>query len=401
MTFPAYPEYKDSGVEWVGKVPTAWKVRSLKHLTKLKTEKASSKSFSIALENIESWSGRFIETNSEFEGDGIKFSKDNILFGKLRPYLAKVYLTECEGEAVGDLYVLQPTSEANPRYFQYRLLTREFIDVIDGSTYGSKMPRASWDFMGNMKFPIPSKIEQESIVYFLDHETSKIDSLIAEQKQLIEFLNEKRQSVISNAVCRGLNPNVPMKDSGVEWLGMVPSHWSVEPLKNLISIQNGADYKHIESTEGYPVVGSGGKFTFASEFMHNGESVLLGRKGTIDKPLYLNEPFWAVDTMYWSKILPKGFAKFVYYSALTIPFNLYSTNTALPSMTKSVLGSHKVTCPSLNEQIQIANYLDTQTQAIDDLIEEQEKLNILLNERRSALISAAVCGQIDVRSFQS
>lgn len=246
MTFPAYPEYKDSGVEWVGKVPTAWNVHSLKHLAKLKTEKASSKSFSIALENIESWSGRLIETKSEFEGDGVKFSKNNILFGKLRPYLAKVFLTDCEGEAVGDLYVLQPIDEINPRYFQYGLLTREFIDVIDGSTYGSKMPRASWEFMGNIKFPTPSKIEQESIANFLDHETAKIDSLIAEQEQLIELLKEKRKLVISNAVCRGLDTSVALKDSGVEWLGMVPAHWDIKSIKWLSAVQRGASPRPID-----------------------------------------------------------------------------------------------------------------------------------------------------------
>jgi len=90
----------------------------------------------------------------------------------------------------------------------------------------------------------------------------------------------------------------------VEWLGEVPGHWEVVPFKHLVDIRNGSDHKHIEHNEGYPVIGSGGQFAYASEFMYDGESVLLGRKGTIDKPLYVLGKFWTVDTMYWTKIAP-------------------------------------------------------------------------------------------------
>jgi len=94
------------------------------------------------------------------------------------------------------------------------------------------------------------------------------------------------------------------KDSGIVWLGEVPEHWDVAPFKRMVSLQNGSDHKQIECEDGYPVIGSGGPFASASEFMHDGESVLLGRKGTIDKPLYVTGRFWTVDTMYWSKIRP-------------------------------------------------------------------------------------------------
>jgi len=129
------------------------------------------------------------------------------------------------------------------------------------------------------------------------------------------------------------------KESGVEWLGEVPEGWEVVQLKRLIAIQNGADHKLIEQEAGFPVIGSGGIFAYASEFIYDGESVLLGRKGTIDRPKYVSGKFWTVDTMYWSKIRSGVCGKFVYYLALTIPFNYYSTNTALPSMTKGALDS--------------------------------------------------------------
>lgn len=185
------------------------------------------------------------------------------------------------------------------------------------------------------------------------------------------------------------------KDSGVEWLGMVPTHWDVAPFKRMVSLQNGSDHKHIECEEGYPVIGSGGPFAYASEFMHDGESVLLGRKGTIDKPLYVSGRFWTVDTMYWSKIQTGAFGRFAYYSALTIPFGYYSTNTALPSMTKSVLEAHLLATPSESEQIAIAGFLDRETAKIDALVAEQEQLITLLKEKRQAVISHAVTKGLD------
>ena len=180
------------------------------------------------------------------------------------------------------------------------------------------------------------------------------------------------------------------KDTGVAWLGRVPEHWGVAPFKRFVQLQNGADYKDIESDDGYPVIGSGGPFAFATKFMHDGESVLLGRKGTIDKPLFLTGRFWTVDTMYWTRIASDVNARFCYYAALIIPFGYYATNTALPSMTKGAIHGHLVCCPTLSEQVQIAAFLDHETAKIDALIGEQQRLIELLNEKRQAVISHAV-----------
>lgn len=180
------------------------------------------------------------------------------------------------------------------------------------------------------------------------------------------------------------------KDSGVEWLGEVPEHWDIAPFKQFVDIQNGTDHKHVEEAEGYPVLGSGGVFAYASDFLYDGESVLLGRKGTIDKPLHVTGRFWTVDTMYWTKIRPNASGRFAYYTALDIPFDYYSTNTALPSMTKGALSAHLVARPALAEQTHIAAFLDRETAKIDALVAEQERLIELLKEKRQAVISHAV-----------
>ncbi|MCH8493680.1 MAG: restriction endonuclease subunit S [Idiomarina sp.] len=259
-----------------------------------------------------------------------------------------------------------------------------------------------WDDLKKIEVPLPPLPEQTQIARFLDHETAKIDALIAEQKRLIELLKEMRQAVISHAVTKGLDPNVPMKDSGVEWLGDVPEHWDIGRLKHLLRIRGGQDYKAVESDNpaDYPVIGSGGQFTYAKSFLYEGESVLLGRKGTIDKPLYIKGKFWTVDTMFFTEILPRAYGKFAYYLATTIPFGLYSTNTALPSMSQFDLANHKLPIPPVSEQAQIALYLDERIRKIDALTNEATKSIRYMNERRSALISAAVTGKIDVRNWR-
>lgn len=181
------------------------------------------------------------------------------------------------------------------------------------------------------------------------------------------------------------------KDSGVEWLGEIPGHWRVCRLKNLATIKNGQDYKSVQADNGYPVIGSGGQFTFASKFMYDKASVLLGRKGTIDKPLYINEPFWTVDTMYYTELHNGVDAKYLYYQALTIQFSRYSTNTALPSMTQEHLSNYYFTVPNQQfERNQIAAFLDHETAKIDNLIEKQQQLIELLKEKRQAVISHTV-----------
>ena len=185
-------------------------------------------------------------------------------------------------------------------------------------------------------------------------------------------------------------PYPEYKDSGISRLGNIPGHWQPKQLKRMASIKNGRDYKHVEAPEGFPVIGSGGQFTWSSEYIYNGESVLLGRKGTVDRPLYINGPFWTVDTMFYTKVLNIIPAKFLYYAALTIEFGLYSTNTALPSMTQEDLGNVHFGSPSYEEAENIAAFLDYEVTRIDRLIAKQQRLIELLKEKRQAVISHAV-----------
>ena len=415
MSFPRYPAYKDSGVEWLGQVPEHWAASKLRWISRRYSGGTPNKDVP------EYWQdGTVPWLNSGAVNDWLITQPSSYISeaalsnssAKWIPAGSLLMALAGQGRTKGmtaqlafpstcnqSMAAIIPSAEIGARFLLWWLTAN--YQNIRNMAGGDLRDGLNLELLGNIPCPLPPSDDQRSMASFLDHETAKIDALIAEQQRLIELLNEKRQAVISNAVTKGLNPNAPMQPSGVEWLGDVPEHWDVVPYKRFVQLQNGADYKDIETDDGYPVIGSGGPFAFATKFMHDGESVLLGRKGTIDKPLFVTGRFWTVDTMYWTRIAPDANARFSYYAARTIPFAFYSTNTALPSMTKGAIHGHLVPRPPLTEQINIAAFLDHETAKIGALMVEAERAINLLQERRSALISAAVTGQIDVRGFAS
>ena len=193
---------KDSGVEWIGEIPEHWEVKRLKNVCSQINIKENSKRNSlpyIGLENIESGSGRYIDTISEIEGMANRFCKNNVLFGKLRPYLSKVYLAEKDGICSPE-FIVYDTKSNNSRFIHKLLLSQPFIDVVNSSTYGAKMPRANGEFINNIYVQIPPLSEQQSIADYLDQRCSEIDELISIKQQKIEKLKEYKKSLIFECV---------------------------------------------------------------------------------------------------------------------------------------------------------------------------------------------------------
>jgi len=426
MSVPRYSHYRASDVPWLREVPAHWAMGRLKLYLRLLTEKSDGRTNPVALQNIEGCSGRFLPTESEFQGDGIAFECGDILFGKLRPYLAKVYLADASGEAVGDFHVLRPNRTLLPRYIQYQLLSRDFIAAVDASTFGSKMPRVSWDFLSNMPLLVPSYEEQLSIATFLDRETSKIDALIAEQEKLLALLAEKRQATISRAVTSGLDPDVPMKHSGVAWLGQVPAHWRVCPLKYLARIGNGStpsrDNPKYWAEEGYPWLNSSvanlDEVTRADQFVTSlaleechlpiiePPAVLVGITGQgKTRGMATKLLFEATVNQHLAYIKPNEDALTVSFllRALEMAYEHLRTESDGAGSTKGAitcqqLGQLAIPLPDIREQGSIAAFLHTETAKLDTLYAEAQRAIELLKERRSALIAAAVTGKIDVRN---
>lgn len=193
---------KDSGIEWIGEIPEHWEVKRLKNVCSQINIKENSKENSlpyIGLENIESGSGRYIDTTSEVEGMANRFCKNNVLFGKLRPYLSKVYLAEKDGICSTE-FIVYDTKSNNCRFIHKLLLSQAFIEVVNSSTYGAKMPRANSDFINNIYVQIPPLSEQQSIANYLDQKCSEIDELISIKQQKIEKLKDYKKSLIFECV---------------------------------------------------------------------------------------------------------------------------------------------------------------------------------------------------------
>lgn len=203
-------EMKDSGIEWLGKIPKHWEVKRLKNLANQISEKSSEildDDFLVALENIESHTGKFIETASEYENNGIKFKKDNLLYNKLRPYLNKVFLADKDGICVGDIIVIECTPKLYPAFLQFRMLSDSFCSIIMSSVYGAKMPRTSWQFISSLKIAYPSYEEQVQIVEHLNKRTIAIEGLIQNINKQIEKLLELRKIKIYEAVTGKIKVN--------------------------------------------------------------------------------------------------------------------------------------------------------------------------------------------------
>lgn len=434
--YQAYPEYKDSGVEWLGKIPVQWQCIKLKYVASLegsKTQVGLTAYKYVGLENIESWSGVYIEGEGiQPEGVSATFNQGDVLFGKLRPYLAKSWLAFFSGICSSEFLVLR-SKRVSPRFLNYYFLTKEVIKQVDSSTYGSKMPRASWDFIGLMDVSVPVYADSESIASFLDHETAKIDTLIDKQQQLIQLLKEKRQAVISHAVTKGLNPNAPMRDSGVEWLGEVPEHWITTRLKYMKSQVSNAfvDGPFGSNLKSEHFLEDGDVYVIESNFATTGlldtsklKKISKNHYETIKRSSAKGGDIIIakIGARYGSSsILPEVDKKAVISgNSLKLTVNDCLLNveyanellrvlkqndamddgvnvTAQPALSLGGLNNLPFLKLPIEEQIKIVSYIQSAKNKYDELISNADRFINLAKERRTALISAAVTGKIDVR----
>jgi type I restriction enzyme S subunit len=421
-----YPTYKDSGVEWLGEIPEHWEVKRLKFNAPYSNTRFSNKPDNltyIGLENIESGTGRLLinEPIENVDSTVSYFNKGDILFGKLRPYLAKVIIAPFNGVSTSELICFQPTDSYNNLYFFYLLLSSNFIHSVNALTYGTKMPRVNPDQIANFLLSVPPLPEQQKIAEFLDEETSKIDKLITKKERLIELLKEKRTALISHAVTKGLNPDVPMKDSGVEWLGEIPDHWEVKKLKNaaflnLDTLNEDIQPDYLLNYIDIGNVTSDGSILETQEFqfkqapsrarrkVKNGDTIISTVRTYLRAISLIKDP---PENL----IVSTGFAvlsprveidsrflfRFVQSSEFVEKVVAHSEGVGYPAINPSKLACLPIWLPLLHEQQKIAQFLDRETSKIDKLITKTRTSIDHLKEYRTALISAAVTGKIDVR----
>ena len=451
MKYKKYPSYKDSGVEWLGEIPDNWDVKPIKTISELDNSGAYGEDpehtgtiLPVATTaQIDSY-GRFnvkkMPMRSFNKMEAKKYicvendilvvkssgSADNIISGK-----AGIIDKHTPAFIFSNfLMKIKPRIDSVNPYFLFFVLssnlTKQRIEkMVSATTY----PNLKVQEYISAQIPFPKLEEQQQIANFLDKATSKIDTLIEKQTKQIELLKEKRQAVISHAVTKGINPNVPMKDSGVEWLGEIPEHWKIIPLRHLGQLQNGVSKGSDYFGSGYPFINYGDIynndiipsqingfaqssledriaysvkkgdmfFTRTSETIHD-----IGMASTCLQTIP-NATFsgFTIRFRQLKEVLIPSFSRYQFRSGYSQSFFVKEMNLVTrASLGQDLLKRLHTIVPPLKEQQQIANYLDDKTSKIDTLIEKSNRSIELLKEKRTAIISAAVTGKIDVREFE-
>jgi len=428
MSFPRYPKYKPSGVEWLGEVPVGWGLKRLRYVcycldgsrVPLNSAQRAEKQGDVPY-----WGANSIMDYVDealFDEDLVLLGEDGApFFDKLKPV---AFFSQGKVWPNNHVHVLRPVVAETAKFITYALNITDFANFIDGSTR-DKLTQGA---MKEIPLPFPPFPEQTAIANFLDHETAKIDALIAEQQRLIELLKEKRQAVISHAVTKGLDPNVRMKDSGVEWLGEVPVGWRIVQLRMLAKmIQTGPFGSQLHSEDyvvnGIPVINPSniqdGKIEpdwscsitaedanrLSQHKLIDGD-IVFGRRGEMGRCALVSatELGWICGTGSLNvRLLPEVFPPFISIYLRTEYvrewLKLESVGSTMDNLNTQILGAIKLPLPNLSEQTTIVAYLETELAKFDTLTIEAQRAISFLQERRTALISAAVTGQIDVRGF--
>jgi type I restriction enzyme, S subunit len=416
-------------------VPRQWRTLRLKSAVELKSIRENGSSLSenyVGLERIESWTGRLLASTSdkaqsedgESETKGMisHFEAGDILFGKLRPYLAKAHLAKESGVCTTELLVLKPHQDIDGRFFLNAILTKEFIEHVNAETFGVKMPRADWDTIGNSVMLFPPVSKQRQIADYLDRETQKIDALIVAKKRLLELLTEKRRSMITQAVTRGLTADVPMKDSRIEWMGKVPRHWQTPPIYSRYELLLGKmlDEKRITGANLAPYL----RNVDLQWHIINIKDLPEMDFDEMDRKTYslqigdilICEGGEAGRTAIWSgelqecfyqkaihRLRPRTsqdyplFFSFVMEAAVRSGvFAAEGNRSTIQHLTAEKLRNFRFPAPPLVEQIRITEYIQSSIITLNALQTTAGRTIALLQERRTSLISAAVTGQLSI-----
>ena len=434
MSFPAYPEYKDSGVVWLGEVPSHWDVLRLKRIFELKKRAVHEDDGIVTAFRdgvVTLRSNRRIDgfTNAIHEIGYQGVNVDDLVIHAMDAFAGAIGVSDSCGKATPVYSVCTSRSSHNStHYFAHLLRSMALRGYISALSKGvrERSTEFRWSEAGEVLLLQPSEKEQFVIVKFLTHETAKIDALIAEQEKLIELLKEKRHAVISHAVTKGLDPNAPMKDSGVEWLGQVPEHWGVCSLGYNYEVLLGKmlDEKRVTGE-------------YLRPYLRNTDvqwdSICVEDLPQMDfhpdeRPRYAlkygdllvceggdvgRAAIWTseLSECYYQKALHRirsksgneNVPRFLFYIlryAVGIGLFLGTSGKAtIAHLTAEALRSYSVPFPPKDEQERISTYLDEKCHKMGLLEAESQKAITLLKERRSALISAAVTGKIDVRGY--
>lgn len=430
MNFPRHDKYKASGVEWLGKVPEHWHIQRLKFLFNLVKRPpelqdgivTAFRDGEVTLRENRRVEG-FTNAIHEIGYQGIR--PGDLVIHAMDAFAGAIGVSDSSGKSTPVYSVCTPIDpEIDAHYYAALLRHMALSGYVNALAKGirERSTEFRWADASEVVLPVPSHDEQRSIVAFLEHESAKIDTLVEEQKCLIEMLKEKRQAVISQAVTKGLDPNVPMKDSGVEWLGKVPAHWVVKSIKWLSPVLRGASPRPIDDQKYFDEAGEYAWVRIADASASNGVllettqrlsalgsslsvklepgSLFVSIAGTVGKPCIAGIKCCIHDGFVYFPRLnidPKFIFRLFEHGACYAGLGKMGTQLNLNTDT---IGSIRIGVPPAQELNEILGFIEGETRRFDELIAEADSAMALLRERRSALISAAVTGKIDVRAWR-
>ncbi|WP_243471708.1 restriction endonuclease subunit S [Winogradskyella sp. MH6] len=412
-----YETYKDSGIEWIGDIPEHWEVKPVKHNFKFTTgftPPTGKREFYDNGEhiwiNISDLQGKYIsDSEKKITDKAIKKYKPEIVKTGSLLYSFKLSVGRV-GFVTKDCYTneaifsIEPREDTNLNFFYYSL-PEQIIKNANENIYGAKI--LNQELIKNATLIVPSSEEQTAIANYLDNKTAEIDQLIADKKQLVALYQEEKTAIINQAVTKGINPDVELKDSGIEWLGDIPEHWAIKKLKyvfkslNSVRIPLSASERGKMTLRKYDYYGASGVIDKVEDYLFEEPLMLIGEDGanllTRTKRLVFlaKGKYWVNNHAHILKVI-NGVLEYYCELLELYDFTIWVSGSAQPKLTSENLMNIEVIVPPINEQTKIIQYIDKESARIDAKITKAEQYINLLTEYRTALISEVVTGKIKV-----
>ncbi|KPN63035.1 type I restriction enzyme, S subunit [Aliiroseovarius crassostreae] len=418
MSYAPYPTYKDSGVPWLGQVPEGWEPKKIKYLVNYigsgKTPRGGAE--------IYTDDGIMILRSQNVYDDGLRLKDVAYVTPEVEAQQINTrvqpadVLLNITGASIGRSSIVPddlPTANVNQHVCIFRpqrtKIVPEFLHAFFCSSIGKEQvtsnengtSREGLNFQqaGNLHLVLPPIEEQTAIADFLDKKTTEIDDLIAKKEELLRLLAEQRTALITHAVTKGLNPNAPMKPSGIDWLDEMPQHWINPRIQHVVQLRSGEAITSgsIADAGDFPVYGGNGFRGYSDRYTHKGDFVLVGRQGALCGNVnYASGKFWASEHALVANPLREFVVDWMGELLRAMNLNQYSVSAAQPGLSVDNIAKLRIPLPPIEEQREIATHIKRETLEISNVEKAAEKAIKKLREYRTALITNAVTGKIKV-----
>lgn len=413
-----YETYKDSGLEWLGMVPEHWGIVPLKYLLSEPLQYGANES----ADNCNPSEPRYIRITDITEdgklrkstyrtlpyqkAEGYMLKKGDILFARSGATVGKTFIFEEDYDACFAGYLIKASCNEKllPMFLYYFTSSNSYENWKNSTFNQATIQNIGADKYCTLPIPTPSSEEQEGIINFLSHNVAQIDALISEKEKMVEDLKAYRSSLITETVTKGLDKDVKMKDSGVEWIGKMPQNWKLLKLKRIVNLKSGTSLTsdRILDEGKYQVFGGNGPRGYIEDYTNEGNFVLIGRQGALCGNInYANGKFWATEHAIICYPLKEIDTIWLGETLRAMNLNQYSISAAQPGLAVERINELLIPTPSISEQKEISSYLKLKITQIESAISEQEHQLSDLKSYKSSLITEAVTGKIDLRDWQT